>query len=438
MRLVEEIEALDRCRVVGVTFCPGADMTCLTLRAGDEVLLEHEQDNPHDPNAYRVVWQGKKIGYLPREVAAVVNRRKHGEILGKEDLPVKGVVLGLATHWGSPTIDIRIEFGRWNSEEQDLRLCFYEPREFELAAEFKFRDELHLKIYILDRSIYGNCYVARTIVDDCHLDSLCGTERMHRLLSKLNDLKFPMHEFISLSLPPENEVEEQIIRIRGPLTELCVKWLDDDVPACWKQAYQLGWEISYEVCRHGIPLVAHKQELLKRMRGEDLPIGEREVVDENKGRVREVYDVGRLDWMDGCGYCDNYPCASVRVLANGRLYGLDGKISAVAAYGSASGHIYGENEKGCYVSDPRVMLCYYAALLVYRNAIAEVVPCDIAYDDAFAILRKYGFRTRFTLPLSADEDAYRKFDLIIKDMKKYRSKFVKRALSDKVKGWCGR
>ena len=43
--------------------------------AGDVVELVRQPDNPHDPNAVRVVWSGRMIGHLPRCDAAVVAPR---------------------------------------------------------------------------------------------------------------------------------------------------------------------------------------------------------------------------------------------------------------------------------------------------------------------------------------------------------------------------
>ena len=36
------------------------------LQVGDPLTLHREPDNPHDANAIRVEWQGRKLGYLPR------------------------------------------------------------------------------------------------------------------------------------------------------------------------------------------------------------------------------------------------------------------------------------------------------------------------------------------------------------------------------------
>jgi hypothetical protein len=36
------------------------------LRRGDALELVREPDNPHDRNAVRVDWRGRKLGYVPR------------------------------------------------------------------------------------------------------------------------------------------------------------------------------------------------------------------------------------------------------------------------------------------------------------------------------------------------------------------------------------
>jgi hypothetical protein len=48
------------------------------LQVGDALTLVREPDNPHDRNAVRVEWRGRKLGYLPRAenraVAAEMDR----------------------------------------------------------------------------------------------------------------------------------------------------------------------------------------------------------------------------------------------------------------------------------------------------------------------------------------------------------------------------
>jgi hypothetical protein len=42
------------------------------LREGDALELVREPANPHDANAVRVDWQGRKLGYVPRRENAAV------------------------------------------------------------------------------------------------------------------------------------------------------------------------------------------------------------------------------------------------------------------------------------------------------------------------------------------------------------------------------
>ena len=42
------------------------------MRTGDALELVREQDNPHDPNAVRVDWRGRKLGYVPRRQNAAL------------------------------------------------------------------------------------------------------------------------------------------------------------------------------------------------------------------------------------------------------------------------------------------------------------------------------------------------------------------------------
>ena len=44
------------------------------MQVGDALTLVREPDNPHDPRAVRVEWQGRKIGYVPRRENADVAR----------------------------------------------------------------------------------------------------------------------------------------------------------------------------------------------------------------------------------------------------------------------------------------------------------------------------------------------------------------------------
>jgi hypothetical protein len=42
------------------------------VQVGDALELVREPDNPHDANAVRVEWRGRKLGYVPRRENAAV------------------------------------------------------------------------------------------------------------------------------------------------------------------------------------------------------------------------------------------------------------------------------------------------------------------------------------------------------------------------------
>ena len=42
------------------------------LQLGDELELVREAENPHDANAVRVDWQGRRLGYVPRRENAAL------------------------------------------------------------------------------------------------------------------------------------------------------------------------------------------------------------------------------------------------------------------------------------------------------------------------------------------------------------------------------
>lgn len=44
------------------------------MRTGDRLALVREPDNPHDANAVRVEWNGRKLGYVPRAENRAVAR----------------------------------------------------------------------------------------------------------------------------------------------------------------------------------------------------------------------------------------------------------------------------------------------------------------------------------------------------------------------------
>ena len=52
------------------------------VKAGDRLELVREPDNPYDPNAVRIEWQGRKLGYLPqRDNGAIARQLDRGTAL---------------------------------------------------------------------------------------------------------------------------------------------------------------------------------------------------------------------------------------------------------------------------------------------------------------------------------------------------------------------
>jgi hypothetical protein len=52
------------------------------MQEGDPLSLAHEPNNPYDPRAVRVDWQGRTLGYIPRvENTAVAQMLDRGERL---------------------------------------------------------------------------------------------------------------------------------------------------------------------------------------------------------------------------------------------------------------------------------------------------------------------------------------------------------------------
>jgi hypothetical protein len=57
--------------LAGYRYGEGAEVWPL-LREGDALELVAEPANPHDPNAVRVEWRGRMLGYVPRRQNAAV------------------------------------------------------------------------------------------------------------------------------------------------------------------------------------------------------------------------------------------------------------------------------------------------------------------------------------------------------------------------------
>lgn len=55
------------------------------MKVGDPLTLVREPENPHDPHAIRVEWQGEKLGYLPRAENQAVSAEmdQGGQVAGR-------------------------------------------------------------------------------------------------------------------------------------------------------------------------------------------------------------------------------------------------------------------------------------------------------------------------------------------------------------------
>ena len=69
-----------------------AKKMALGIAIGDPLLLRHEPSNEYDPNAVKVFWQEQEIGYLPKDMAALIVAEVPEAGTGLE-----GVVTGLST-----------------------------------------------------------------------------------------------------------------------------------------------------------------------------------------------------------------------------------------------------------------------------------------------------------------------------------------------------
>ena len=69
-----------------------AQKMALGIAIGDPLLLKHEPTNEYDPNAVKVFWQEQEIGFLPRDMAALIVDEVPEVASGLE-----GVVTGLST-----------------------------------------------------------------------------------------------------------------------------------------------------------------------------------------------------------------------------------------------------------------------------------------------------------------------------------------------------
>jgi len=87
--------------VAGFRYGAGAELWG-ELRVGDALELAREPANPHDPNAVRVLWRGRTLGYVPRrENAALAWALDRGT-------PLRARISALAEH-PNPARRVRFE-----------------------------------------------------------------------------------------------------------------------------------------------------------------------------------------------------------------------------------------------------------------------------------------------------------------------------------------
>lgn len=60
--------------IAGLQHYRGNDLAEL-IKVGDQLDLQRQPNNPHDPNAIIVMWHNNKIGYIPRALAQDINRQ---------------------------------------------------------------------------------------------------------------------------------------------------------------------------------------------------------------------------------------------------------------------------------------------------------------------------------------------------------------------------
>ncbi len=70
--------------IAGMRYYRAAELSEL-MHKGDELTLEHEADNPHDPNAVMILWHRNKIGYVPgthaKQISGMID--EHCQVCGK-------------------------------------------------------------------------------------------------------------------------------------------------------------------------------------------------------------------------------------------------------------------------------------------------------------------------------------------------------------------
>ena len=69
----EEIPDEFQFYVKGITFADNRIQTSLTIKKGDELSYERDPNNEYDPFAIKIMKDGNKLGFVPREFAKVIS-----------------------------------------------------------------------------------------------------------------------------------------------------------------------------------------------------------------------------------------------------------------------------------------------------------------------------------------------------------------------------
>lgn len=73
-----------RVPIAGLKYYRAVELATLMHR-GDTLSLEHEANNPYDPDAIMIFWNRNKIGYIPSEHAKALHEllAQHQQLHGK-------------------------------------------------------------------------------------------------------------------------------------------------------------------------------------------------------------------------------------------------------------------------------------------------------------------------------------------------------------------
>lgn len=88
-------------RIAGATYCDAAVLKQLTV--GTYFDLVSEPENPYDKNAVKLLWNGKKIGYVP----------KADNLAFVASLRLKRRLYGVITEINTDTSPTQYEFEAW-------------------------------------------------------------------------------------------------------------------------------------------------------------------------------------------------------------------------------------------------------------------------------------------------------------------------------------